>query len=153
MALAGKLMPNCIPYHWWQIISVDLIMELPQSHGYKSILVAVDQLSKQPTSFPPRPMLPHSGSPGCFKTVSGSSDGKAWFSSVQYLNLRMPNRTIRSVWQFSGTLNGTWRSGSKSVQFTFERSSNANVSWDPPAGRRECMHQCGTAAGSGGTRW
>ena len=41
-APAGKLMPNCIPYYRWQIISVDLIMELSQSHGYDSILVAVD---------------------------------------------------------------------------------------------------------------
>ena len=39
-------MPNHIPYHWWQIISVDLFMELPQSHGYDSILVAVDHSSK-----------------------------------------------------------------------------------------------------------
>ena len=42
----GKLMPNRIPYRQWQIISVDLITELPQSHGYDSILVAVDCLSK-----------------------------------------------------------------------------------------------------------
>ena len=40
-------MPNCIPYCHWQIISVDLITELPQSHGYDSILVAVDHLSKR----------------------------------------------------------------------------------------------------------
>ena len=40
-------MPNRIPYRQWQIISVDLITELPQSHGYDSILVAVDQLSKR----------------------------------------------------------------------------------------------------------
>ena len=40
-------MPNHIPYRQWQIISVDLITELSQSHGYDSILVAVDQLSKQ----------------------------------------------------------------------------------------------------------
>ena len=46
-APAGKLMPNHIPYCRWQIISVDLIMELPQSHGYDSILVAVDRLSKR----------------------------------------------------------------------------------------------------------
>ena len=45
-APAGKLMPNCIPHRRWQIISVDLITELPQSHGYDSILVAVDRLSK-----------------------------------------------------------------------------------------------------------
>ena len=46
-APVGKLMPNHIPYCCWQIISVDLITELPQSHGYDSILVAVDHLSKQ----------------------------------------------------------------------------------------------------------
>ena len=40
-------MPNHIPYRRWQIISVDLITELPQSHGYDSILVTVDQLSKR----------------------------------------------------------------------------------------------------------
>ena len=40
-------MPNRIPYHRWQIISVDLITELPQSHGYNSILVTMDHLSKQ----------------------------------------------------------------------------------------------------------
>ena len=46
-APAGKLMPNRIPYCQWQIISVDLIMELPQSHGYDSTLIAVDRLSKR----------------------------------------------------------------------------------------------------------
>ena len=29
-----------------------------------------------------------------------------------------------------------WRSGSKSIRFTFERSSNADVGWDPLAGAR-----------------
>ena len=42
----GKLMPIRILYCRWQIISVDLITELPQSHGYDSILIAVDCLSK-----------------------------------------------------------------------------------------------------------
>ena len=46
MALAGKLMPNHIPYHQWQIILVDLITELPQNHSYDSILIAMDCLSK-----------------------------------------------------------------------------------------------------------
>ena len=43
----GKFMPNHIPYHRGQIILVDLITELPQSHGYDSILVTIDRLSKQ----------------------------------------------------------------------------------------------------------
>ena len=41
-----KLIPNRIPYRHWQIILVDLITELPQSHSYNSILVTVDCLSK-----------------------------------------------------------------------------------------------------------
>ena len=43
---AGKLMPNHIPDHRWQIISVDLITELPWSHGYDAIMVVVNCLSK-----------------------------------------------------------------------------------------------------------
>ena len=40
------LMLNQVREHWWQIILVDLIMELPQSHGYNAIMVVVDWLSK-----------------------------------------------------------------------------------------------------------
>src|SRR5882724_10107194 len=43
---ARKLMPNHIPDHHWQIISVDLITKLPRSHGYDAIMVVVDCLSK-----------------------------------------------------------------------------------------------------------
>ena len=39
-------MLNHIPYCQWQIILVNFITELPQSHGYDSILIAVDCLSK-----------------------------------------------------------------------------------------------------------
>src|SRR5882724_6888778 len=42
----GQLMPNRVPDHCWQIISVDLIMELPQSQGYDAIMVVVNCLSK-----------------------------------------------------------------------------------------------------------
>src|SRR5882724_3866419 len=44
--LAGKLMPNYIPDCPWQVISVYLITELPQSHAYDAIMVVVDCLSK-----------------------------------------------------------------------------------------------------------
>src|SRR5882724_796841 len=40
-------MPNCIPDWHWQIISVDLITGLPQSHGYDTIMAVVDCLSKR----------------------------------------------------------------------------------------------------------
>jgi transposase InsO family protein len=43
----GKLLPNRIPNHKWQVISVDLIMELPTSHGHNALLVVVDRLSKR----------------------------------------------------------------------------------------------------------
>ena len=42
----GKLIPNRIPSHCWEVISVDTIGELPESKGYNTILVVVDRLSK-----------------------------------------------------------------------------------------------------------
>ena len=42
----GKLIPNRIPSHHWEVISVDTIGELPESKGYNAILVVVDRLSK-----------------------------------------------------------------------------------------------------------
>src|SRR5258707_12091916 len=46
MQKVGKLTPNRIPTHRWEVISVDTIRELPESKGYNAILVAVDRLSK-----------------------------------------------------------------------------------------------------------
>jgi len=46
-SLTGKLMPNQIPNHFWQVFSVNLIMELFPSWGYNTIMVVVDHLSKQ----------------------------------------------------------------------------------------------------------
>jgi hypothetical protein len=40
-------MPNRIPDRRWQVISVDLIVELPESRGYNAIMVVVDRLSKR----------------------------------------------------------------------------------------------------------
>src|SRR5882724_1842819 len=45
--LTGRLVPNRVPDHCWKIISVNLITELPQSHGYDAIMVVVDYLSKR----------------------------------------------------------------------------------------------------------
>ena len=42
----GKLMPNLAPSECWQIVSVDMIGELPDSRGFNAILVVVDRLSK-----------------------------------------------------------------------------------------------------------
>src|SRR5882672_6769887 len=43
----SKLMPNRVPDRHWQVISVDLITELPPSRGYDAIMVVVDRLSKR----------------------------------------------------------------------------------------------------------
>src|SRR5258708_9323096 len=42
----GKLMPNQIPSHHWEVISIDTIRELLESKGYNAILIVVDRLSK-----------------------------------------------------------------------------------------------------------
>ena len=49
---SGLLNPNWIPDQWWQIISVDLITELPELQGFNSIMIVVDQLSKQIHAMP-----------------------------------------------------------------------------------------------------
>src|SRR5882672_2030954 len=43
----GKLMPNQVPDRRWQVILVDLIMELLLSRGYDAIMVVVDHFSKR----------------------------------------------------------------------------------------------------------
>jgi transposase InsO family protein len=40
------LQPNNIPANVWQIVTMDFIMDLPQSKGYDSLLVTVDRFSK-----------------------------------------------------------------------------------------------------------
>ncbi len=42
----GKLIPNKVPARCWQVISIDMIGELPDSKGYNAALVVVDHLSK-----------------------------------------------------------------------------------------------------------
>lgn len=46
-APAGKLMPNTVPTDRWQVVTVDLIPELPPSQGFDCIWVAVDRLGKR----------------------------------------------------------------------------------------------------------
>ena len=48
----GKLIPNKVPDHQWQVISVDMISKLPESHGNNAILVVVDRLSKHIHAIP-----------------------------------------------------------------------------------------------------
>src|SRR5260221_2795150 len=46
MQKVGKLMPNWIPSHCWEVISINTIRELLESKGYNAILVVLDRLSK-----------------------------------------------------------------------------------------------------------
>lgn len=43
---SGKLLPNRIPDRRWQVITMDMIVGLPESQGYDCILIVVDRLSK-----------------------------------------------------------------------------------------------------------
>jgi hypothetical protein len=49
---AGKLMPNKIPDQRWQVVSVDVIGELPLSQGFDAIMVVDDRLSKRIHAIP-----------------------------------------------------------------------------------------------------
>ena len=49
---SGTLHLDPIPDQWWQAISVDMIMELPESQGCDSIMIVVDCLSKQIHTMP-----------------------------------------------------------------------------------------------------
>jgi hypothetical protein len=49
---AGNLLPNRVPDRRWQIITMDMITQLPESQGYDSILVVVDRLSKRMHAIP-----------------------------------------------------------------------------------------------------
>ena len=44
---SGELQPLPIPEERWDVISVDFILELPESGGYNSIMVAVDSVGKR----------------------------------------------------------------------------------------------------------
>ena len=43
----GPLLPNKVPEGPWEIITIDLITQLPESDGYNAICVVVDRLTKR----------------------------------------------------------------------------------------------------------
>ena len=43
----GTLQPNMVPNGPWEIITIDLITQIPESEGYNAICVIVDRLIKR----------------------------------------------------------------------------------------------------------
>ena len=43
----GKLQPLPIPEAWWDTVSVDFIVELPEAHQFDTVMNVVDLVSKQ----------------------------------------------------------------------------------------------------------
>src|SRR5260221_4400999 len=51
----GKLIPNKVPDQHWQVISIDMIRELPDSKGYNAILMVVDHCLSRLMPYPQSP--------------------------------------------------------------------------------------------------
>src|SRR5258708_452135 len=68
----GKLIPNKVPARCWQVISVDMIRELPDSKGYNATLVVVDHLPKWIHAIPMSPPWTLPESPCCSWNTSGT---------------------------------------------------------------------------------
>ena len=47
----GELHPLPIPDTPWDMISVDFIVELPESTDHDAVMVVVDSVTKEPTSY------------------------------------------------------------------------------------------------------
>jgi hypothetical protein len=58
----GELHPLPIPKAQWDVVSVNFITELPDSHGFDAIMVVVDSVSKQRHFIPTHTMVTALGS-------------------------------------------------------------------------------------------
>ena len=53
----GLLQPMPIPAQPWDVVSMDFIVDLPESRGYNAIMVVIDYVSKQAHFVPTKPLL------------------------------------------------------------------------------------------------
>jgi hypothetical protein len=58
----GELHPLAIPEAWWDVVSVNFIVELPDSHGFNATMVVVDSVSKHSHFIPTHTMITALGS-------------------------------------------------------------------------------------------
>lgn len=64
---SGKLIPTQIPKDIWQIITVDLITDLPECQGFNSIMITIDRLSKMLHAIPTNKELTAEGTARLFR--------------------------------------------------------------------------------------
>src|SRR6266516_1766908 len=43
----GELHPLPIPKEWWKVVSVDFMVELPESNGYDAVMCVVESTTKR----------------------------------------------------------------------------------------------------------
>ena len=43
----GELHPLPIPEEWWKVVSVDFVVELPESNGYDAVMCVVESMTKR----------------------------------------------------------------------------------------------------------
>ena len=69
----GHLEPLPTPDTCWHTVSVDFIVELPQSDGHNAIMVVVDSLTKRSHFLPVTPPSPRLGLPDNSTTMCGNT--------------------------------------------------------------------------------
>ena len=62
----GQLHPLQIPNERWETISVDFVVELPDSHGYDAVMNVVDSVSKQAHFIPTNTTITAAGAARLF---------------------------------------------------------------------------------------
>jgi hypothetical protein len=48
----SPLQPNLVPFGPWNVVTINLITQLPESDGFDAIMVIVDRFSKRAHFFP-----------------------------------------------------------------------------------------------------
>jgi len=62
----GKLQPLSVPDAWWDILSVDFVVELPESSRYDAVMTVVDSISKRVHFIPTHIMVTVEGAARLF---------------------------------------------------------------------------------------